>query len=109
MRERTLDEAISYFNTKVSEMDISTKYKMELLGMVTAIGYKAQQPEPQWIPCDDTVDLPEHEVLCCDRYGAMLIGWLSCSDDQWLCESDNEMMYDPVAWMPLPEPYKEEL
>ena len=62
------------------------------------------EPEPQWISCDDTVDLPEHEVLCCDRYGAMLIGWLLCSDDQWLCESDNEMMYDPVAWMPLPEP-----
>lgn len=33
------DELISYFNRKVSEMNIGTSYKMELLGMVTALGY----------------------------------------------------------------------
>lgn len=64
------------------------------------------QPEPQWIPCSDTVDIPEHEVLCCDKYGEELIGWLSYSDDQWLCESDCEMMYDPIAWREKPEPWR---
>lgn len=66
------------------------------------------QPEQQWIPCSETEDLPEHEVLCCDKYGEELIGWLSCEDDQWLCESDGEMMYDPIAWREKPEPWREE-
>ncbi len=62
--------------------------------------------EPHWIPCSETVDLPDHEVLCCDGYGEELIGWLSYSDDQWLCESDGDMMYDPIAWCEKPEPWK---
>lgn len=66
------------------------------------------QPEPQWIPCSETEELPNHEVLCCDNYGEELIGWLSCEDDQWLCESDGEMMYDPIAWRELPEPWRGE-
>lgn len=38
MQKRKFDELISYFNRKVAEMSIDTKYKMELLGMVTALG-----------------------------------------------------------------------
>ena len=66
------------------------------------------EPEPQWIPCSETIDIPDHEVLCCDRYGEELIGWLGYNDNQWLCESDGEMMYDPIAWREKPEPYREE-
>ena len=65
------------------------------------------QPEQQWIPCSETVDIPEHEVLACDKYGEQIIGFLVYADDQWLCESTESMMYDPIAWMPLPKPYKE--
>jgi hypothetical protein len=66
------------------------------------------QPEPKWIPCSETVDIPDHEVMACDRYGAFIIGYLDCKDEQWLCESDDSIMYDPVAWCELPKPYKEE-
>ena len=65
------------------------------------------RPE-QWIPCSETIDIPDHEVLCCDEYGEELIGWLSYSDDQWHCESDGEMMYDPIAWREKPEPWRGE-
>lgn len=108
MKERSFDEMIAYFNRRVSEMDIAQDYKMELLGMVTALGYKHEKSVPQWIPCSKTEDLPKHEVLCCDKYGEELIGWLLYSDDQWLCESDCEMMYDPIAWREKPEPWKGE-
>jgi hypothetical protein len=27
------------------------------------------QPEQRWIPCSETVDIPDHEVLACDKYG----------------------------------------
>ena len=66
------------------------------------------QPEQQWIPCSETIDIPEREVLCCDRYGNEIIGYLAYVDEQWLCESETEMMYDPVAWMEKPEPWKGE-
>ena len=38
MQTRKFDELISYFNRKVADMDIDTNYKMELLGIVTALG-----------------------------------------------------------------------
>lgn len=58
----------------------------------------------RWTPCEDTPEIPEKEVLACDRHKNFLVGYLSYSHDQWLCESDECMMYDPVAWMPLSEP-----
>lgn len=106
MTERSFDEMITYFNRRVADMDISQDFKMELLGMVTALGYKHEKSAQQWIPCSETVDIPEHEVLCCDKYGEELIGWLSCEDDQWVCESEAEIMYDTVAWMEKPKPWK---
>ena len=39
MQTRNFDEMISRFNCCVSEMDISTECKMQLLGMVAAIGF----------------------------------------------------------------------
>lgn len=39
MQKRKFDELISHFNRKVSEMSIDQKYKIELLGMISAIGF----------------------------------------------------------------------
>ena len=39
MQKRKFDELISHFNRKVSDMGIDQKYKMELLGMISAIGF----------------------------------------------------------------------
>ena len=64
------------------------------------------QPEPQWIPCRETVDIPDHEILACDKYGEEMFGYLSYEDDQWLCVSDDCMMYDPIAWREKLEPYR---
>lgn len=65
-------------------------------------------PEPRWIPCSNTVDIPDYEVLCCDKRGNELIGWLFYSNGKWICESEGEIMYDTIAWMKLPEPWKGE-
>lgn len=42
LKKRTMDEMITHFNDVVSEMNIPRKDKMTLLGMITAIGYEAQ-------------------------------------------------------------------
>ena len=67
---------------------------------------KALELEPQWIPCSNTVDIPDYEVLCCDKRGNELVGWLFYNNNQWICESEGEIMYGTIAWMPPPEPYQ---
>ena len=37
MKKRDFGEMVAYFNSRVADMDIAQKYKMELLGMITAI------------------------------------------------------------------------
>ena len=68
----------------------------------------ALQPEQRWIPCSETVDIPDHEIMACDKYGELMFGYLAYEDEQWLCESDGSMMVDPIAWREKPEPYQEE-
>lgn len=62
----------------------------------------------EWIPCSER--LPEEfYVLCCDNHGEMIIANLFACDDSdtgFSAESEDCYMYNCVAWMPLPEPYK---
>lgn len=65
------------------------------------------EPELKWIPCSETVDIPDHEIMACDKYGELMFGYLAYEDEQWLCESDGSMMVDPIAWCEKPKPWKE--
>lgn len=60
----------------------------------------------KWIPCNERK--PKGTVLCCDDRGNMLVGLL-CKDEAGYMAygDDGQEMYNCVAWMPLPEPYKE--
>ena len=64
--------------------------------------------EHEWIPISE--GLPdEFEVICCDNRNNMLIAHLfECdgSDTGYAAESDEYYMYNVVAWMPKPKPYK---
>lgn len=60
-----------------------------------------------WIPVDPN-NLPDPEVLCCDRYGEQLIGYLSNTEEGFICESNECIMYDVVAWMEKPKPYRKD-
>lgn len=53
MRRRTFEEMITYFNQTVSEMDIDRKYKMTLIGMVTALLQKHEEDVAQIVRCKD--------------------------------------------------------
>lgn len=68
----------------------------------------ADVEEVKWTPCDE--ELPEKEVLCCDVFENMLIGYIEAdgnSDTGFTAENEHEIMYDCIAWKPLPEPYRE--
>ena len=45
------DELVSCFNRKVSGMEIEQKYKIELLGMITAIGIAHRKEQLEIIHC----------------------------------------------------------
>ena len=59
----------------------------------------------KWIPCSER--LPDGEALCCDRVGYMLIGCVREENGRYLAETDDDYLICS-AWMPLPDPYKEE-
>lgn len=63
--------------------------------------------DEKWIPLSETSDLPEYEVMACNKYGELMFGFLSGADGKYECDSDNELMCDVVAWMKKPKPYKE--
>lgn len=72
MQKRKFDELISYFNRKVSEMNIGTSYKMELLGMVTALGYAHEKETEErktgrWIKLDLHAHLADHKCTACGQ------------------------------------------
>lgn len=60
-----------------------------------------------WITVDPN-NIPDREVLCCDEYGEQLIGYLSKTEEGWICESGECTMYYVVGWMEKPEPYRKD-
>lgn len=127
MKKRTFDEMVSYFNRKVADMEIDRKYKMELLGMITAILQEHDstiKPEQRWIPCGERLPEFRHVINPDPEEDS---GWdespfvLVCFDDgdiecrQFIREDGMVSIYPEefrgrkaTAWMPLPEPYREE-
>lgn len=64
-------------------------------------GFKDAQPEQQWIPCSER--LPEYgeAVLTVNKDEDYEINHVIDEDNgEWFFD-------DAIAWMPLPEPYKE--
>jgi len=72
--------------------------------------------EPMWIPCSER--LPEEDdykpfsyyedgaILFCTKNGKVGFGWYYESTKEWANEDDHTPG-EVIAWMPLPEPYKE--
>lgn len=59
---------------------------------------------PMWIPCSE--QLPEKNCRCLttnEGWGLFKVDWNAWIDGQWLYPNEK-----PIAWMPLPEPYKAE-
>lgn len=117
MQTRKFDEMISYFNRKVSSMDIDRKYKIELLGMIMAIGLAHEKEMPHWIPCSERLPEDWVPVLVTLKKPERLPAWIKakpenyfhivdadvCENGEWSVNKKNV-----IAWIHLPEPYREE-
>ena len=122
MKKRDFTDMVIYFCQKVSEMNISRKCRMELLGMITAIETKHDELMPKWIPVSEA--LPNNEeydwVLGQIRETDSGYLWIprqveyrEIKDDWyedsigWLKENPDHA-FEVIAWMPLPERYRGE-
>lgn len=59
---------------------------------------------PHWIPCSER--LPGKNCRCLTTntaWGAFEVDWNVWINGEWLYQNEK-----PIAWMPLPEPYKED-
>ena len=68
------------------------------------------QPEPQWIPCSERLPEKKDDYLCSYR-GCATVDICEYDPDrnEWGFFYDYgwKVVSNIIAWMPLPEPYKE--
>ena len=62
-----------------------------------------------WIPVHKD-NVPDNEILACDKNGNELIGYLDYDSEaeEFVCESNDVIAYQIIAWMEKPEPYRPE-
>lgn len=75
------------------------------------IKIERREPVMKWIPVTERLPEEEEEVLICDPYGFIYIAeYEAFPEERWRWVETVE--YRPIkgvkAWMPLPEPWKEE-
>ena len=99
-----LEKILEEIGSKIAE---SMGKKRE--GLLEAENIIRKHMNDGWIPVDKN-NVPDHEILACDRYKNELIGYLSYNADseEFVCESDECIMYQVIAWMEKPEPYRPE-
>lgn len=94
---------------RVVKTDEDAEWNRAIYKSTKIVKEVAEEYKDGWIPCSERLP-EEYTVLCCDNYGEMIVGhpyFDEVSNTNYSVESDNEMMYDCVAWQPLPEPFKE--
>ena len=61
-----------------------------------------------WIPCSERLPDGRKDVIVTFGYEFPVIAWYSEVNKQWKNSSTDHVIHgEVVAWMPLPEPYKE--
>ena len=96
----TTNEAIKFAN------DLKNNYTIDLSQMEDFCNMAISALEQQkWILCSERVPDTDENELVVDAYVGRTIAWHTEAGN-WLDLYDYQIS-DVVAWMPLPDPYKE--
>ena len=99
---------LQFYDDMNEEWSVESMTIAECLDRYTEEGCPSADRPQEWIPCKERLP-KEYEVLCCDIYKNCIVGHPFADDSAstgFSAESEGEFMYECVAWMPLPEPYK---
>ena len=80
--------------------------KDELKELVDKAVLAVTPQEQRWIPVSEKLPEESYYCLCCNKDGYITIGSISRWTKKW-CFEDDDIDIDVVAWMPLPEPYRD--
>lgn len=96
----TYREAIE--TIKVAKAEVEWEYPMDYYDAFdTAIKSLKQTT---WIPVSEKLPMKGRQVLCCNKYGSVFTSELTWSKGYLMFGQHSNV----IAWMPLPEAYKEE-
>ena len=105
-RQAALDEGDEWIDTFDGDGDTDIRRALRLF----KIGLKrlpSAQPAQRWIPCSERLPKKNEQVLVYMFVASPYIAWHDgvnwCTED-FTVDKDEE----PLAWMPLPEPYRKD-
>ena len=100
-------EAINVIN-KYADRDITSTEKAVACDYCIEL-LKNLPSEQQWIPCNEKLSEFGVKVLVCNANGDIYSDYIieTPHGKKIWCEASAYDVYDIVAWMPIPEPYKE--
>ena len=120
--DRTTDGLISRQDAIKEAYPVSIDGEVfDVVQVETLMGLPSAQPEQQWIPCEEA--LPEEDdciVQCSDDVLITVVNTMDeetiidygrTTDGKWYSETADCFIphgWKPIAWMPLPEPWKGE-
>lgn len=104
----TREEAIRCFEKLLLHVDTNAVMGTETTEAINMAIKALEQPESQWIPCSERLPNVRQWVLCQCRARIMDVLRLT-ADGSWNKNYPytEYMSGFVVAWMPLPEPWKE--
>lgn len=107
----TKGEAIKYLNEFIVLKKISNITEEKAIECFKlAVEALEQEQQPRWIPCSERLPERDESVLAYHRnvsFDYQYVSWIDDYSGKWagFCGSLSD---EVLAWMPLPEGYKEE-